>query len=241
MCDPNNPNSQLYAKAYPTIRELNLANKLGGQGIVSSICPIDVSDNAAGNDPLFGYRPAVASIINRLKNALTNQCLPQKLDASDAGAGVPCLILATLPAATSPSNPQADCTSGKYPGYSAPDPNILAEFQSSAEATWVAGRGRSGAGSEDAPDLPGCAAHVSATPGDLDSRSGLVQGLGSTRPRLVLRHRLGGGDVLAGHRVRPTDDRRRDAGEPAVHRDLERRRGGELGRRVIAVSERAGA
>ncbi len=60
VCDPANPNSQLYAKAYPTIRELNLANKLGTQGIVSSICPIDVADNAAGDDPLYGYRPAVA-------------------------------------------------------------------------------------------------------------------------------------------------------------------------------------
>jgi hypothetical protein len=37
---------------------------------VSSICPIDVVDSAAGNDPLFGYRPAVASIVDRLAASL---------------------------------------------------------------------------------------------------------------------------------------------------------------------------
>ena len=83
VCDPTNATSQLYAKAYPTIRELELASKLGSQGIASSICPIDVTDNTTNDDPLYGYRPAVASIINRLKNALTNQCLPQQLTPID--------------------------------------------------------------------------------------------------------------------------------------------------------------
>ena len=40
LCDPNNPTSQLYAKAYPTIRELELAKLLGPQGLVASICPV---------------------------------------------------------------------------------------------------------------------------------------------------------------------------------------------------------
>jgi hypothetical protein len=52
LCDAQNPLQQDYAKAYPTIRELTLAQELGAQGIVSSLCPIDVVDNAAGNDPL---------------------------------------------------------------------------------------------------------------------------------------------------------------------------------------------
>jgi hypothetical protein len=138
VCDPANNNSQLYAKAYPTIRELNLANKLGTQGIVSSICPIDVADNASSDDPLYGYRPAVSSIINRLKTALTNQCLPQTLEVSDAGTGVPCLILATLESATNPSNPQADCSNTKtYPSLSEPDATILAQFQAAAHANWL--------------------------------------------------------------------------------------------------------
>jgi hypothetical protein len=61
---------QTYAKAYPTIRELMLANMMGSQGSVSSLCPIHTVDNAAGDDPLYGYRPAVNSIVNRIKAGL---------------------------------------------------------------------------------------------------------------------------------------------------------------------------
>jgi len=73
VCNQTTITQQTGAKAYPTIRELELAHLLGAQGIVSSICPIDVADNAAGDDPLYGYRPAVAAIIDHLKNGLTNQ------------------------------------------------------------------------------------------------------------------------------------------------------------------------
>ncbi len=61
---------QTYAKAYPTIRELTLAAMLGGQGVVSSMCPIHTADNTAGNDPLYGYRPAVDALVDRMKGAL---------------------------------------------------------------------------------------------------------------------------------------------------------------------------
>ena len=68
LCNPNTPTQQTGAKAYPTIRELMVARMMGHQGIVSSLCPIDVADNTSGNsDPLYGYRPAVAVIIDRLE------------------------------------------------------------------------------------------------------------------------------------------------------------------------------
>jgi len=96
ICNPMVQTQQTGAKAYPTIRELLLAKLMGTQGIVSSICPIHVADNAAHDDPLYGYRPAVAVIIDRLKNALTTQCLPEQLTVTNGV--VPCLILVTLPA-----------------------------------------------------------------------------------------------------------------------------------------------
>jgi hypothetical protein len=68
-CDPSNPLQQDYAHAYPTIRELEVGMAMGPQGIVSSICPIDVQDNAAGNDPLYGYRPAVSAIVDRMAHS----------------------------------------------------------------------------------------------------------------------------------------------------------------------------
>ena len=61
---------QTYAKAYPTTRELMLANMMAGQGVISSMCPIHPVDNAQGNDPLFGYRPAMDVLVNRVKAAL---------------------------------------------------------------------------------------------------------------------------------------------------------------------------
>jgi hypothetical protein len=69
---------QTKAKAYPTVRELQVVRALGDQGIVSSLCPITIKDEDK-DKPTYGYRPAVASIIDRLKNALTTQCLPQRL------------------------------------------------------------------------------------------------------------------------------------------------------------------
>jgi hypothetical protein len=70
VCDPTNNLLQDYAKVYPTIRELLLANLLGSQGIVSSMCPVDLTDNPAGNDQLYGYRPAITTIVDRLTPSL---------------------------------------------------------------------------------------------------------------------------------------------------------------------------
>ena len=70
LCDAVTPTMQLSAKAYPTIRELLLTKLLGPQGVVASICPIDVADSPAKDDPLYGYRPAVTGLVNQMKPAL---------------------------------------------------------------------------------------------------------------------------------------------------------------------------
>jgi hypothetical protein len=132
VCNQNLQTQQVAAKTYPTIRELLLAHLLGQQGIVSSLCPIDINDNAQGTDPYYGYRPAVATIVDRLKNALASQCLPQQLTPAADGT-VPCLILATLP------QPGASCDPNL--GLTKPDPKILATFQQQQEAAWNAAGG----------------------------------------------------------------------------------------------------
>jgi len=93
LCE--NANVQIRAKAYPTIREFQVVRALGDQGIAASLCPIQLTDRTL---PTFGYRPAVASIVDRLKNALTQQCLPQKLreNATAEAQPVDCLVLAQL-------------------------------------------------------------------------------------------------------------------------------------------------
>ncbi|APR83807.1 Hypothetical protein A7982_09156 [Minicystis rosea] len=96
LCEPTddaNPTTtrtqQVRAKAYPGIRELQLVKKLGAQGIVGSICPAQLDNQDAAD---FGYRPAIGSIIDRLKVALGGQCLPRKLNPNADGQ-VQCLIL----------------------------------------------------------------------------------------------------------------------------------------------------
>lgn len=92
LCSQDDPKVQVRAKAYPTIREFQVVHGLGGQGIVASLCPEEVKDTKSEN---YGYRPAVRAIVDRLKNALANTCLPQALSPDEKGE-VPCLLLETL-------------------------------------------------------------------------------------------------------------------------------------------------
>jgi hypothetical protein len=69
FCDSTNPTMQIAARAVPTPRQLLLAKTLGAQGVVGSICPIHVvPENPA--DPLFGARPAMASLLARIEPLL---------------------------------------------------------------------------------------------------------------------------------------------------------------------------
>ncbi|HEY2516353.1 MAG TPA: hypothetical protein VGI39_36025, partial [Polyangiaceae bacterium] len=147
VCDPNTPTLQKFAKAYPTTRELLLANKLGLQGVVSSICPINVTDNAAADDPLFGYRPAMGAIANRLKDTLQEQCLPQVLTPA-ADGDVACRIFALLP---SPGS-QSGCAAV---GLTAPDAATTSDVRQRKEAQWQA-QGGSSSGLADPNSRPLC-------------------------------------------------------------------------------------
>lgn len=115
--EPDNPlctaggQPQIKAKAYPGLRELGVIHGLAGQGIVASICPQNVSDPSKAN---YGYRPAVGTIIDRLKSKLGGQCLPRKLNADPEG-NVPCIVLE----ASHNDNGQVDCST--LPGRQAVD------------------------------------------------------------------------------------------------------------------------
>ncbi|MBX3206639.1 MAG: hypothetical protein KF764_16315 [Labilithrix sp.] len=134
-------NQQIKAKAYPTTREFQVVRALGDQGVISSLCPIQLDNPTL---PTYGYRPAVAAIIDRLKNALTTQCLPQKLrEANAEPAPVPCLVLAQL------SEPTDKCeTYGLQP----PAKAILDVFLEQQRAE----TGNAGDGGLDLAALPVC-------------------------------------------------------------------------------------
>jgi hypothetical protein len=146
LCDPATQTKQVAAKAYPTTRELLLAKQMGNRGIVSSLCPIHVTPANGDNppDPVYGYRPAMNAIVDRLAMQLSAQCTPEKLDI-DACGNVPCLLMATLPSGT-----EADCAS--TPGMSVPDPSSLAYFQQQQHIAWL----NTGGGGTDPSTLPTC-------------------------------------------------------------------------------------
>jgi hypothetical protein len=90
--DPNNSNAptlQVRAKAYPGLRELSVLKDLGTQGIVASVCPAQI---ATPDKADFGYRPAIAAIIDRLQSNVSGQCLPRSL-TPNADGRVECVIL----------------------------------------------------------------------------------------------------------------------------------------------------
>ena len=145
LCGPSNdPNVgiQTRAKAYPTTREFMVVRDLGEQGIISSLCPITLK--GAKDSPIYGYNPAVQAIIDRLKNALTTQCLPQQLTRDEKNL-VPCLVLATLPQ----GDPATACD--QY-GLKPPAPEILTKFREQQRAESAGG----GPGATDLSKLPVC-------------------------------------------------------------------------------------
>lgn len=110
-------NQQIRAKAYPTVREFMAVRALGEQGVIASLCPITLKGDK--QDPTYGYNPAVKAIVDRLKNALTTQCLPQQLTRDTSTNEVPCLVLAQLGEVTDSCEAQ---------GLKKPDPAILEKF-----------------------------------------------------------------------------------------------------------------
>ncbi|WP_438013964.1 hypothetical protein WMF18_23915 [Sorangium sp. So ce315] len=66
--DPADPlprtTTQVSAKAYPSIRELQLIRSLGEQGVAGSICPAQIGES------WYGYRPVMNAVLDRLSTAL---------------------------------------------------------------------------------------------------------------------------------------------------------------------------
>jgi hypothetical protein len=121
--------TQLYGKAYPAIDELYVAEQMGQYGIVSSLCPIHTVETSAP-DPLYGYRPAIAAVVDRVKTALQASCPPPALTLNAAGIVDSCLLLATFNDGTATCDPTQGYTDVTYSG-------VLAEFKANQHSDWV--------------------------------------------------------------------------------------------------------
>jgi hypothetical protein len=130
-----NGTRQTHAKAYPGIRELRVLQEYGSRGtqnsIVASICPKTLSNPS---DASYGYNPAVAAIIDRLKEALRGKCLPRKLlaDTEETRADgslnpdfgkVPCAV---VEASVPPDTEQCVCDTAQKPGRRDPSADLKA-------------------------------------------------------------------------------------------------------------------
>jgi hypothetical protein len=85
--------TQTRAKAYPGVRELQVLKAFGTNSVVASICP-KTTDRAALD---YGYRPAMAAIIERLKEGLVEKCLQRQLEVDPVTGGVECIIVEARP------------------------------------------------------------------------------------------------------------------------------------------------
>jgi hypothetical protein len=123
---------------------------MGKQGVISSLCPIHTVDQQGGHDPVYGYRPAITAIVDRLKHVLADQCLPGPLSVDTTGH-VPCLVLATLEAGKA-NQPEDVACNRPDQGLSVPPANVLLPFQKTQHDAWIAAN-RVG---EDSSTLPTC-------------------------------------------------------------------------------------
>jgi hypothetical protein len=85
--------TQFWSKAYPGTRHLEVLKEYGDNSIVASICARNV-DNLEASD--YGYRPAIAAIVDRLKEQLGDRCLPRGLTVAEDDT-VACNLVETTP------------------------------------------------------------------------------------------------------------------------------------------------
>ncbi|MDX2051460.1 MAG: hypothetical protein SFV15_03655 [Polyangiaceae bacterium] len=104
--------TQYFAKGYPGLRILQVLKDFGPNSIVASICP-KLSAAAQKADPSYGYNPAVAAIIDRLKEALGGRCLPRKLTPDKETGKVPCKV---IEARKPKEGETCGCGPGREPG-----------------------------------------------------------------------------------------------------------------------------
>ncbi len=99
--------AQPYFKAYPGLRHLRILRDLGPSSVVASICS-------------ESYGPAIAGVVDRIRNAIDGQCLRSRLQA-DAAGEVPCVIVESFAGPTHEGKGTCEeigdgyCTPGAFP------------------------------------------------------------------------------------------------------------------------------
>jgi hypothetical protein len=75
---------QTHGKAYPGLRQLEVARALGNSGVVASICAKSTSADDPLNDESFAYNPAMAAFVGQLPAAFSGPCLGVPLTTAES-------------------------------------------------------------------------------------------------------------------------------------------------------------
>jgi hypothetical protein len=215
LCSPTTPTTQLYGKAYPSVREMVIAHAMStevingavsDQGVVSSLCPINVdigmSLAQAQADPLFGYNPAIDSLVEHARASLGTRCASPPSTAHPTSTGaLPCQVLVSSPAGTGGgtcANPGAACDPAR--GLSAPPAATLASFCEGEESAYQAAGGKAGGAGDpaaqpvcslqqvivDPSDTQDCSKVASTTPGWCYVQGAAATALGCANPSTLV-------------------------------------------------------
>lgn len=125
--------TQYYAKAYPSVRHLELIRAFGkvtGNSVAASICPKVADASMPSTDANYGYNPAVTALVDRMKSALAPACLstPLKVDANGA---VSCEVLEV--------SAGAGACSCALPGHSEPSRSSATALRARLQASLYCG------------------------------------------------------------------------------------------------------
>ena len=127
-------NTQVNAKGYPGLREIAVLHDYAtqapvtGNSIVASICPADVKTTSDKGGAGYGYNPAVAALVTRLKEKLKGSCLPRPLQVKSDGT-VPCSVVEVV-SMSDMSGCDAFCTDNLRVPVSSTDPMRQAVLES---------------------------------------------------------------------------------------------------------------
>jgi hypothetical protein len=86
--------TQGFAKAYPSLRELEVLKNFGSNAVVASVCPKNLKTPDAQD---YGYRPAIDAVLASVGGAFQNKCLPRQLTPDLKTGKIPCTIVEVRP------------------------------------------------------------------------------------------------------------------------------------------------
>jgi hypothetical protein len=132
LCEFESPETngvQVYAKAYPSVRQLEVLRGVGDAAVTTSICPKDgVPDGGLPAGPGLGYRPNMGALVERMQSWFGPLCLPRSFDVEPDGQ-IACRIAEA-------AFGSCDCSA---PGRSDATPADLAQLEAQVESLGYCG------------------------------------------------------------------------------------------------------